>query len=79
VIEADFASVFSLPDLGMARTTPLPDRQTLDMILDKLQKCVFHNLYMLIMPTGISFMVSCCCFLIPQEGYVRRVCRAGGS
>ncbi|KAM0874162.1 hypothetical protein ACQ4PT_037636 [Festuca glaucescens] len=27
-----------LPVPGMARTTPLPDRQTLDMILDKLQK-----------------------------------------
>jgi hypothetical protein len=41
----------------MARTTPLPDRHTLDTILDKLQKCVFHNLYMLIMPSGHWFML----------------------
>lgn len=31
-------------DLGMTRTTPLPDRQALDMILDKLQKCVLYIL-----------------------------------
>jgi hypothetical protein len=46
-----------LADLGMARTTPLPDRHTLDTILDKLQKCVSHNLYMLIMPSGHWFML----------------------
>jgi hypothetical protein len=68
----------------MARTTPLPDRHTLDTILDKLQKCVLHDLYMLIMPSGIlvhALMISfffCHC-LIRQEGYVRRICGAGGS
>jgi hypothetical protein len=29
-------------DLGTARTTPLPDRKALDMILEKLQKFVAH-------------------------------------
>jgi len=34
--------VSRLVDLGTARTTPLPDRKALEMILEKLQKCVFH-------------------------------------
>jgi hypothetical protein len=29
-------------DLGTLRTTPLPDRNALEMILEKLQKCVFY-------------------------------------
>jgi hypothetical protein len=47
ILSAFFAGKFILSsgfDLGTLRTTPLPDRNALEMILDKLQKCALHIL-----------------------------------
>ena len=74
-----------LLDLGTARTTPLPDRKALEMILEKLQKFVLHIfpfdpkwdlLHWVLMSSILSSFCHC---LIPQKGYMRSVCLASGS
>jgi len=75
-----------LLDLGTARTTPLPDRKALEMILEKLQKFVLHifpfdpkwDLLHWVLMSSI-FSSSLPLFdLIPQKGYIRSVCWASG-